>query len=245
LLVGGAILGMAQHILYRAADRGHFDFGWLNTHHLFSFGEYYAPNRMGFTMLRVFNDDVVVGGSGFGTHPHRNMEIISIPLEGVIIHRDSMGHEEALHPGEVQVMSAGTGITHSEFNGSATEALKFLQIWIIPQAAGVEPRYDQKVVEVLTNQITPAVGPRESGLPLWIHQQAWLSLVKLDAQTSVEYALQRDDNGVFVFVVGGELTANGQGLSARDSLGITDASAVHLEAVENAYAVVIDVPMTQ
>ncbi len=251
-------LFMAHSILFPASSRGHYNFGWLDTRHVFSFGEYYAPERMGFGLLRVFNDDVVEGGSGFGTHPHRNMEIISIPLEGTIAHKDSMGNIQTLEPGEVQVMSAGSGLTHSEYNASETDPLKFLQIWIIPNQAGVEPRYDQKHIELLTNKITPVVGPKGDGSPLWINQHAWLSLVRLHKGFECTYTSQRDGNGLFVFVISGRLdvrataapgndqqSAASQQLESRDSVGFTDTAHILLRADEEAYAVVIDVPMTQ
>lgn len=229
---------------YPAHERGHNNFGWLDTNHTFSFGEYYDPERIHFGALRVFNDDVVTGGAGFGTHPHRDMEIISIPLEGVIMHRDSMGHEEALRPGEIQVMSAGTGITHSEYNGSPTDLLKFLQIWIIPQERGVTPRYDQvSVGDLARNTIHTIVGPNGAGLPLWIHQQAYLSIARLDKGASVSYASRAAGNGMFTFVIDGSVDVHGTSLAARDAVGIDGAERIDITASQDSYVVIIDVPM--
>ena len=229
--------------LYRASTRGHADFGWLDTNHIFSFGHYYDPQRVRFGMLRVFNDDIVRGGEGFGTHPHENMEIISIPLDGTIVHEDSMGHAEALKPGDVQVMSAGTGITHSEYNGSKEDLLKFLQIWIIPNTMGVEPRYDQKHIAVQNNTIDTVVGPKGGSEPLWIHQDAWLSLVRLDAGKEATYTAKRDGNGLFLFLIDGIVTVQNETLAARDSIGVTDEGSITLSAGESTYAVLLDVPM--
>lgn len=230
--------------IYRAATRGHANFGWLDTNHIFSFGHYYHPERIRFGMLRVFNDDIVEGGQGFGTHPHDNMEIISIPLEGTIIHEDSMSHKEALKPGDIQVMSAGTGITHSEYNGSHNDPLKFLQIWIIPNAMGVEPRYDQKQIAVRDNAIDTVVGPKGGSEPLWIHQDAWLSLIRLDGGKDATYTRKRDGNGLFLFVINGTADVAGETLADRDSIGVTEASSITISAAEPTYAVLIDIPMS-
>jgi redox-sensitive bicupin YhaK (pirin superfamily) len=234
---------MGAHF-YPAADRGHFDFGWLNTNHTFSFGHYYHPDRTRFGMLRVFNDDVVAPGEGFPTHPHNDMEIISIPLEGSIVHRDSMKHDEVLRPGDVQVMSAGTGLTHSEFNGSSTDYLKFLQIWIIPNTVGVEPRYDQRSFSPAMNMITTVVGPKGGNAPLWINQHAWLSLIKMEAGKGLSYTSHRTGNGLFLFTINGTLDVNGHTISDRDALGLDDVSSITINADTDVYAVLIDVPLT-
>jgi len=229
---------------YPASDRGHFDFGWLNTNHTFSFGHYMNSDRMNFGMLRVFNDDVVAPGEGFGTHPHNNMEIISIPLEGVIMHRDSMGHEEGLIPGDIQVMSAGTGLTHSEYNGSAAEALKFLQIWIIPNERNVEPRYDQvNMGNAERNVLHTVVGPQNSGMPLWIHQNAWLSIARVDPGTTLTHTPRTADSGTFVFVIEGSVKIDDVILARRDALGITDRSSIEITSAVDSYFIVIDVPL--
>ena len=229
---------------FDASGRGHAAFGWLDSYHTFSFGEYYDPNRMGFGALRVFNDDTVIGGAGFGTHPHRDMEIISIPLEGVIMHKDSMGHAEALRPGEVQVMSAGTGITHSEYNGSETNTLKFLQVWIYPDARGVTPRYQQtSIADLARNECHVIIGPKDDGRPLWIHQRAWLSVARIDAGNKVFYQTKQSGNGIFVFNVSGLVDIAAERLQERDAVGIADASPIVMQAVSDCYLVIIDVPM--
>lgn len=229
---------------YPAGDRGRTALGWLDSYHSFSFGEYYDPSRIHFGALRVLNDDTVAGGAGFGTHPHRNMEIVSIPLEGIIMHKDSMGHAEALRPGEIQVMSAGTGITHSEYNGSSDNELRFLQLWIIPNAAGVEPRYQQiSIADLPRNAGHVVVGPKDSGSPLWMHQHAWLSVAHLDAGKQVLYQTKRDGNGVYVFVVSGTVEVAATRLQQRDAAGITDATSTTIQAVTDCYVVIIDVPM--
>ena len=229
--------------LFKADTRGHANYGWLDTHHVFSFGSYMHPERMNFGMLRVFNDDVVEGGSGFGEHPHRNMEIISIPLKGVLMHRDSMGHAEALHPGDVQVMSAGSGITHSEFNGSDTEPVEFLQIWIIPDTPNVQPRYDQRRIIVPQNSIELVVGPKDGDAPLWIHQTAWLSMVSLESDHTREYIPRSEGTGIFIFVIEGELTVHEQTLQRRDALGLSDVGSIQIHAHQQTSAVLIEVPL--
>ena len=230
--------------IYRAATRGHADFGWLDSNHTFSFGHYYDPERVRFGMLRVFNDDVVQGGKGFGTHPHENMEIISIPLEGTLVHKDSTGQTGALKPGDVQVMSAGTGITHSEYNGSHEDVLKFLQIWIIPNTMGVEPRYDEKHIAVQENTIDTVIGPKGGSEPIWIHQDAWLSLVRLDGGKEATYTSKRNGNGLFLLMIEGTADVAGEMLGERDSIGITETKAMTISAAEPTYAVLIDVPMS-
>ncbi len=171
-------------VLHRAATRGHADHGWLDTYHTFSFADYYDPKRIHFGALRVLNDDTVAPGEGFGTHPHANMEIVSIPLSGALRHRDSMGYVQELRPGGIQVMSAGTGITHSEFNASDTEPVKFLQIWVLPDARGHRPRYDQlTLAPAVRNELRPIVAPEGFGNEHvgWIHQRAWFHTLDLDA----------------------------------------------------------------
>lgn len=237
-----------KSFLFPAQQRGHFNVGWLDTYHTFSFGEYYDPSRMNFGALRVFNDDTVAPGAGFGTHPHRNMEIISIPTSGVIMHEDSMGHAVGIAAGDVQVMSAGTGITHSEYNGSTTDNLSFFQIWIIPDRANVTPRYDQVTIgSVAPNSIMHVVGPEDGGSPLWIHQQAWLDMGHLAPQGNLHYARKRASNGVFVYITAGSATVEASGsreqLQTRDAIGIVDEHEFTITSEHGAHFMIIDVPM--
>ncbi len=240
---------MMNAIHYPANDRGHGNFGWLNTYHTFSFGQYYDPSRMNFGALRVFNDDTVAAGEGFGTHPHKNMEIISIPLEGVIMHQDSMGHKEGIAAGDVQVMTAGSGITHSEYNGSPTDTLKFFQIWIIPNKANVVPRYDQVTVgPVAANTITTVVGPENAGTPLWIHQEAWLSMAHVTGDTGIEYTRKGTDTGIFTYVVHGTLDVAADDasitLGSRDGLGVIDEQKLTFTSNSASQFIIIEVPLT-
>ncbi len=234
--------------LYRASSRGHANHGWLDSYHTFSFANYYDPNRINFGALRVVNDDIVKGGEGFGTHPHDNMEIVSIPLYGDLEHKDSMGHTEVIHSGEVQVMSAGTGITHSEYNSNENKPVNFFQIWVFPNKKDVEPRYDQRAFEFdhKKNELIQIVGPvndkENSGL--WIHQDAWFNIGTFSKDSQVDYKVKRGGNGVFAMVVEGEFTIGDQKLYHRDAVGISDVEQVKLSAdTENARILLIDVPM--
>lgn len=234
--------------LYRASSRGHANHGWLDSYHTFSFANYYDPNRINFGALRVVNDDIVKGGEGFGTHPHDNMEIVSIPLYGDLEHKDSMGHTEVIQSGEVQVMSAGTGITHSEYNSNENKPVNFFQIWVFPNKKNVEPRYDQRAFEFdhKKNELIQIVGPvndkENSGL--WIHQDAWFNIGTFSKGSQVDYKVKRGGNGVFAMVVEGEFTIGDQKLYHRDAVGISDVEQVKLSAdTENARILLIDVPM--
>ncbi len=231
-------------MIIRAHERGHAFFGWLDSYHTFSFGNYMNPDRMNFGALRVLNDDTVAPGEGFGTHPHQNMEIISIPLEGTMMHRDSMGSEQALRVGDVQVMSAGRGVTHSEYNGSASDVLKFLQIWIIPNTRNVEPRYDEVHVGALTPNVEHTViAPQGHGGALWIHQDAWLSLTDLAEGASLQREQRAPGIGTFVMPIEGSLVVNNTQLARRDAIGLYDASAVTIQAASAARVLIIDVPV--
>jgi redox-sensitive bicupin YhaK (pirin superfamily) len=236
---------MASFILYPSASRGSAHFGWLDSFHSFSFGHYYNPNRMGFGALRVLNDDRVAPGMGFGKHPHHNMEIVSIPLSGSLKHRDSMGNETIIRPGEVQIMSAGTGVEHSEFNNSIEEEVRFLQIWVIPNQENIPPRYDQIALSEheLENTLFPFMGPGSSNLPLSIHQNAWFSMGKLDAGKSFERSLQSKGNGVFLFCLEGSASINGCLLNRRDAMEIRDADSFEIIAQTEATLLAIEVPM--
>lgn len=233
-----------QTLLHRADTRGHANHGFLDTHHTFSFAGYYDPERMNFGALRVLNDDVVKGGGGFGTHPHNNMEIVSIPLVGDLQHRDSMGHGEVIRQGDIQVMSAGTGITHSEFNANADRPVNFLQIWILPKEANVKPRYDQQTFTLgeRHNRLQTVVSPDRNGL--WLHQDAWFSLGRFDAGQTGEYALHAPHHGVYTFVISGDVEIGGETLHARDGLGVWAVDTVSFRASSDAELLLIEVPMT-
>ena len=208
--------------VHRAGCRGHADHGWLDTWHTFSFAGYYNPDRMHFGALRVLNDDTVQAGMGFGTHPHDNMEIITIVLEGELEHKDSMGNGSVIRPGEVQVMSAGTGITHSEFNHSQQNEVKFLQIWVFPDKKNVEPRYGQARFqeEEISGKWRTVVSPDGTDNTLWIHQQAWFSLGDFKSGENISYQPKKADSLVYVFLISGEIAVGDETLNQRDGLGI-------------------------
>ena len=234
-----------QVLLHKADTRGHANYGWLDTHHTFSFGNYYHPERVHFGALRVLNDDVVAPGRGFGRHPHENMEIISIPLEGDLEHRDSMGNRSVIRTGDIQVMSAGTGISHSESNKNNNRPVKFLQIWIIPNQKDVNPRYDQITMDPgnLKNQLHQIVSPYPATQGVWIHQDAWFYRGDLDSGHSVTHRLHSPGNGVYLFVLEGSLTIFDYELSDRDGVGITGIDGVRLSANSPAQVLVMEVPM--
>lgn len=237
---------MSNTIIHRASTRGHANHGWLNSHHTFSFSQYYNPERMHFGALRVLNDDTIRGGTGFGTHPHQNMEIISIPLQGDIEHRDSMGNVQVIRQGEIQVLSAGTGITHSEYNHHKENEAQFLQIWVIPKNMNVQPRYDQQIIplEERKNELIQIVSPTADDDGVWIHQDAWFSRAKLDQDKSIEYTLHSRENGVYAFIIEGEVEINGNILSKRDGMGIWDASTIHIKSNSPADLLLMEVPMS-
>jgi redox-sensitive bicupin YhaK (pirin superfamily) len=232
-------------VLHKADTRGHAEHGWLNAYHSFSFAGYHDPARVHFGVLRVLNDDTVAGGMGFGMHPHDNMEIITIPLSGQIEHKDSMGNTGVITKGEVQVMSAGTGIHHSEKNKSPKDVLKLLQIWVFPDKKNVEPRYDQRAFDLpaaknkLLNIVSP-IGEKEG---LNIHQNAWFHLGKLDKDAIITYELKDKQNGVYAFVIDGEVTINGEKLGRRDGLGISETDKLEIKADGEAELLLMEVPM--
>lgn len=232
-------------IIHRADSRGVADHGWLYSRHTFSFANYYNPERMGFGKLRVINDDTVKGGGGFGTHPHDNMEIVSVPLAGALRHRDSMGNTHVIRAGEVQIMSAGTGLTHSEYNDSASEPVNFLQIWVLPRQRNIEPRYGQKAFEHAGhhNRFQTVVAPEQHGEPVWINQDAWFSLGDFDAGQTVRYAVKQPGNGIYLFVIEGDIEVAGETLGKRDAIGITDAGEAAISAAQDSRLLLIDVPM--
>ncbi|MEN0005559.1 MAG: pirin family protein [Bacteroidota bacterium] len=233
-------------VLHKAATRGHANHGWLDSHHSFSFANYYNPERMNFGVLRVLNDDVVDPGRGFGTHPHDNMEIISIPLEGDLEHKDSMGNEAVIKQGDVQVMSAGTGIFHSEYNRNKDQQVKFLQIWMFPNKRDVSPRYDQITLEgdKLKNQFHQILSPNQDDEGVWVHQNAWFHLGELEAGKQTNYNVKANGNGVYAFVLNGNVSINGQALEARDGFGVWDVNQLEITADSDAKVLLMDVPMS-
>lgn len=231
-------------ILHKANTRGHADHGWLNAWHSFSFAGYHDPSRIHFGALRVLNDDTIAGGMGFGAHPHDNMEIITIPLSGQLEHKDSMGNTGVISKGEVQVMSAGTGIQHSEKNKSHTEPLKLLQIWVFPNKQNVEPRYDQKAFDLnaAKNNLLTIVSPMGEKEGMNIHQDAWFSLGKLDKAFTMTYELKNKGNAVYAFVIDGEVTINGEKLNRRDGLGISETDKLEITADTNTELLLMEIP---
>lgn len=235
---------MAQYIEYKAESRGFADHGWLKSYHTFSFAGYFNEDRIHFGALRVLNDDYVAGGMGFGAHPHNNMEIVSIPLEGTLAHQDSMGSKGTIRKGEIQIMSAGTGVTHSEMNGDPTEAVKFLQIWLFPKEQNVTPRYGQMNYEVGSNEIKTLIQPTPSDDTLWLHQDAWFKMAKYDAHQSFEIPVEMpSQNGIYLFVLKGALTVDGKEVNTRDAIGVWDADKITIDTKEETEFLVIEVPM--
>ena len=232
-------------ILHAANTRGHANHGWLNSHHTFSFASYYNPERVHFGVLRVLNDDWIAGGTGFGKHPHDNMEIVTIPLTGALEHQDSMGNKEVLHAGEVQAMSAGTGIFHSEYNAKADEPCTLLQIWIFPEERNVTPQYAQKFydVDAVKREWHAVVNPMGKGDGLGIHQQAWFNLTRISAGERRDYAVKRAENGVYFFVIEGGISLDSQALGTRDAAGVWGQERYAVTATEDAYVLAIDLPL--
>lgn len=231
-------------ILHKAATRGHAEHGWLNSYHSFSFASYHNPERHNFGALRVLNDDTVAAGTGFGKHPHDNMEIVSIPLSGDLHHKDSTGRDEIIRQHDVQIMSAGSGIAHSETNANHNKEVKFLQVWIYPKEKNIEPRYEQKTFDPANRKdsIVNVVAPDNSHA-VWINQDAWFSLGNLSKDKSTSYNLHKEGNGVYVFVLNGNVTVNGQLLEARDGFGIWETTSIDIKADTDADILLIDVPM--
>lgn len=232
--------------IYHAADsRGNADHGWLKSRHTFSFANYYDPQRMGFGALRVINDDFVTAGQGFGKHSHRDMEIISIPLLGKLAHGDSIGNEGVIETGEIQVMSAGTGIIHSEMNGDNEEAVKFLQIWVMPNKMNVEPRYQQIRMDDLMqpNTFNQVLSPNADDAGVWIHQNAWFSMGNFDKGVTETYQLKDPNNGVYIFVISGKVVVNGNTLDTRDGLGVWDTKNFTMDVEDDAKVLLMEVPM--
>ncbi len=235
-----------MQILHKANTRGYANHQWLKSFHTFSFANYYNPERVHFGALRVLNDDEVAAGMGFGTHPHENMEIISIPLEGDLEHKDSMGNTTVIKNGDIQVMSAGTGIFHSEYNKNKDRLTKFLQIWVFPNQQNVTPRYDQITLHKADrkNCLQQILSPNAADEGVWIHQDAWFHLADLDAGVKLNYTLKNPANGVYVFVLAGDVLINNQSLNQRDGLGLWELDAFPIEALSNQVELLLmEVPM--
>lgn len=239
-------INMENSVLHKANTRGHANHGWLDAYHSFSFASYYNPERMQFGALRVLNDDTVNASEGFGTHPHDNMEIITIPLEGAIEHKDSMGNTSVIRAGEIQVMSAGSGVTHSEFNHHSDQKLKLLQIWIFPNKQNVKPRYDQLKLDPSDkqNRLQQILSPVPEEAGVWIHQNAWFHLGKFDQDSVASYQLKDKSNGVYAFVIHGQFEINNQKLERRDALGVWGIENLSLTSLEkDSEILLIEVPM--
>lgn len=237
---------MAKTILHKANTRGHADHGWLNSYHTFSFANYYDPERIHFGALRVLNDDTVAAGKGFGKHPHDNMEIISIPLEGDLEHADSMGNKTVIRKGDIQAMSAGTGVVHSEYNASADQPVKFLQIWVFPDRKNIQSQYSQVSLDPADrkNRLQQIVSPRSNGNEgVTVQQNAWFNMGDLERGKQLNYDVKRKGNGVYVFVLKGEVTIEDQQLDARDGLGIWETDTVSITAATDTEILLMDVPM--
>ena len=232
-------------ILHKAETRGHANHGWLDSHHTFSFANYYDPERMHFGVLRVLNDDRVAPGKGFGMHPHDNMEIISIPLEGDLEHKDNMGNKTIIKEGDIQVMSAGTGVFHSEYNKNADREVKFLQIWIFPNAKNLPPRYDQISIRDVEkeNSFYQILSPSKGDQGVWIHQNAWFYLGKFEVAKTETYQLKDSNNGIYAFILEGEVEIEGQKLAKRDGFGIWEVNQIEIKSTTRSRILLMEVPM--
>jgi redox-sensitive bicupin YhaK (pirin superfamily) len=229
----------------KASERGHADHGWLNTYHSFSFADFHNPEKVHFGMLRVLNDDTVAPGKGFGEHPHDNMEIVTIVLKGSLEHKDSMGNSSVIRAGEVQIMSAGTGITHSEFNASKTEEVQFLQIWVFPMERNIKPRYDQKFFQpdFRRNRFDCIVSPDGTNESMWINQDAYFSLGRYARGIHATYKVKKAGNGVYIFLISGKVSVVGKTLDERDAIALTETDKVSFVPATESEILVIEVPM--
>ena len=236
---------MATTVFHKADTRGHADHGWLNAYHSFSFASWYNPDRVQFGALRVLNDDTVAAGMGFGTHPHDNMEIITIPLEGDLAHKDSMGNESTIKNGDVQVMSAGSGIRHSEFNPNADQRTKLFQIWVFPKQRDVTPRYQQITLNksLEKNDFAQILSPDADDAGVWIHQDAWFYLSDFDADFSKKLALKKEGNGFYIMNIEGQIEVNGEKLETRDAIGIWETTEIEIKATTASKFLVMEIPM--
>jgi redox-sensitive bicupin YhaK (pirin superfamily) len=236
---------MATPYIHRSGERGHVNFGWLDSYHSFSFGQWYDPRYTNFGVLRVLNDDTVAPGAGFGRHPHANFEIISIPLAGALEHRDSMGNKQIIKEGEIQVMSAGTGVEHSEMNASREEEVKFLQIWLFPNKKNVTPRYDQKLMNPkgVKNAFVQILSPQAQEEGVWVHQDAWFHIGHFTESAPITYTLKKEGNGLFIYVLEGNVDVEGVLLGRRDALGLDKQQTFTFLPSENSQLLLMEVPM--
>lgn len=232
-------------IFHKSSERGHADHGWLNARHSFSFASYHDPQKVHFGLLRVLNDDIIAPGMGFGSHPHDNMEIVTMPLKGALEHRDSMGNIGVIHPNEIQSMSAGSGLMHSEYNHSKTEEINLLQIWVFPKEKNIKPRYEQRVFseQEKEGKFKTIVAPVKSSDVMWINQDAYFSIGKFKTGTSIDYTIQHKGNGAYVFMIEGESIIKKQNLSKRDAIGIWETTDFTIEIKNDSEILVIEVPM--
>ena len=231
--------------IHKAADRGYADHGWLKANHSFSFASYHDPSKIHFGLLRVLNDDTIAPGMGFGLHPHDNMEIVTIPLSGGVKHRDDIGNEGVIQAGDVQIMSAGKGIMHSEHNASAIEFLNLFQIWVFPKQRDIEPRYDQKtfMAEEREGKFQLLVSPEKNGDSLWINQDAWFSMGRFKEGSQSNYTIHQPGNGVYLMLVHGQATIDGETLNKRDALGVSNIASFDIQFHKDSEMLLIEVPM--
>ncbi|MGA2297173.1 MAG: pirin family protein [FCB group bacterium] len=234
-----------KKILHKSDSRGSFDHGWLKTKHSFSFADYHNPEKMRFGLLRVINDDIVEPSMGFPLHPHDNMEIITIPITGSLKHTDSEGHEQIINPGDIQIMSAGTGIMHSEYNASDKASVNLLQIWIYPKVRNIAPRYDQKYFDLSANlnQFVKIVSPEKNENSLWLNQDAEINLAKIEAKNNIKYTSGFPGNGYYIFLISGNIIVEDEDLTEKDAIGIYEAEGINISAKENSFVLLLDVPM--
>jgi quercetin 2,3-dioxygenase len=236
---------MNNFVFHKANTRGHANHGWLNAHHSFSFASWYNPERVQFGVLRVLNDDVIAAGMGFGTHPHDNMEIITIPLEGDLAHKDSMGNSATIKSGDIQVMSAGTGIQHSEFNPNPDRETKLFQIWLFPNKRDVVPRYQQLKInpENIQDKFVQVLSPNPNDEGVWIYQDAWFHIGTFNTSNTTTYQIKKEGNGVYIIIIEGEVIIEGQNMETRDAIGIWDCTSINIQITSKAKILLLEVPM--
>lgn len=236
-----------KSVFHPSDSRGYANHGWLEARHSFSFASWYQPDRLHFGALRVLNDDIIQGGMGFGTHPHDNMEIVTIPLKGDLEHKDSMGNSAVIREGDIQVMSAGTGVQHSEYNNSPDKEINLFQLWLFPNKQNVKPRYDQLPIRSLhqKNEFFQILSPSANDQGVWIHQDAWMHILDADQGQSFDYVLQSPENGVYLIVIEGEVEVDNQTLFRRDAIGIWETDKLTIKTKTDAELLLVQVPMLQ